>query len=1679
MPAFTAIGAAVVSYLGGAAVLGSFGAIVVGAVVATGAAYITSRIINGNPNKGNNSSAGSQGGRIQVPPATNNKIPVLYGSAYVNGIITDARLISTDQKTNNTMFYCIVLSETCNTVGAAYTLNNVYWNDLRLTSVDSTTNAHKIKDGRKTVDGPGEDFIDTNFVVDGASLVEVRVYAGSSAANKQIFPTQASGNTQAAYDFWGNNDNSWTTDFAMTGLVFAIVKVTYNGEKGFTALPNMTFNVSNSINNPADVWLDYMTGVRYGANIAVSDINTSANTAWKNFCNEDINYTNKDGTTNQATERYTINGLLDTNRSVKENIDIILQNGGAWMSYDVATGLWSPVIKKAITAGDPDTPASYFTASRSGTTLTVTTFPEGRIEAGQNLYNSAGSLIGTIVAQLTPTAGETAGQKGRYTTSTTGTITTTTFYTTAPNLLSFSDDNIISGISISSTRLDDLYNKVEVEFYDQYNKDQKAYYRVDIPAGELNPNEPVNQLRMSLDLCNNSMQADILGQMELRQSRDDLVIEFTSNHYGIQAQAGDIINVYSDLYDWPPKLFRVMRVKEQETEEGGLVAQIQALEYNGDAYTIEPITEFTTEENIGIGVYGASPNLPAPPDVIIAAVDADVAIPNFQLQVTIPSSGGPYDEIELYYTEGWDEMTVSGSIVPGTGSNGAPVGKGLLTITSTPQGHINAGDRIDLGSSDIYVVSQITNNPVSKTYVSGGVPVSVDPATTTSRLITLNNVTGLLIGHTLTGTGIPNGSFILEINPTGSPANTVRIEDAVTAQAAGTYTVTGGLGTYIVDTSTTLSGSALLYDFPEADNYKLLKKITPEGNNPTFVNGAIILDTITNVPANSATYRRWFIKARMGIKKRFGGFSTPGATDYETGRFPYKPNPTAAGRLSDLLDVNITSPTEGNSFYYDATTSKWRNTNIITVDDVNLRVGINDTSPSYALDVTGEINLTGENLYMNQDNTDADVTVHFNGGRRLKWSHTNQRFEFNGDTYISDDLTVDGGNINLNGTAQAGVKPFLTFATQADGTNSMYGIRGMSTVDDPWFVGGASTGDDAGYLEIATGDNSGGSNNGGEIYVRQYNGSGIGGAPWYGGSGTIQNTLTLLDNIGNTTIPNSLLVNDVLFVDHANNRVGVNVLSPNFALDVGGDAYISGDITVAGNTIQSSSASAIQLSGADVEVIGDLTVTGNDIKKSGGTTVVTFSGTNLTTFAGDIVVTGNTIQSSSAAAIQLSGANVEVIGDLTITGNDVYSGGGTLAIQLSGADVTVAGDLTVEGNDIKSSTGATALTFSNTNVTVAGDLTVTGNDIKSSSATALTLNGANVTVAGDLTVSGANINTGVDDVILSIDRTTTGTSGVFRRALILKSASANAPAVGFGTAMSFTGQTSLTNFEDAGYIAVTSTDDTAGSEDFQMSFGLMQNGASYTDKVIIDSAGNLQINGNNIKASTGATAITLSGSNVAIAGDLTVTGNDIKSSTSATALTLSGADVAVAGDLTVTGNNIKSSSATALTLSGANVQVDGDLTVFGDEIKSSSLTTAITLSGIDAAVTGKITAISADLDGGILTMYDTSFGIRNVETKVIYDLAVGNLIQTADFWTTSYRTGKYTISMTKGTDYHSMDIMILHDGTTAYMNVYSEIITNTSLATFSADISSGTVRLRITPTTTGDLDITMERKLFT
>lgn len=811
MPAFTLIGAAVASAIG----LTGLAATVVGGIVASGAAYITSRVINGNPNKGANSAV-NQGGRIQVPPATNNKIPIVYGSAFVNGIITDAHITNKNQR----MIYSLVLSEKVNAcvvneTTCDYSVGDIYWNDLKLQF--ETAKPYQVLKGSKIVDNVASD--DNNFKSkDGKNLVEIRIYAGGSEAVNQIFPVT---DKVAAYTFVNSNDTTdtfWTqANNKMAGLVFAIVKINYDGDKGFTGLPNVTFNLKNTLTNPANVMLDYLKSDRYGANIQESAINIEEGVKWATYCNELVTYTalNQQPATQK---RFEINGILDTSRPVKENMDIILQNGGAWLSYDVADGKWRPIPKKAL----------------SNTEL--------------------------------------------------------------QNCLSFTDSNIISGINLSSTRLDDLYNKFEVEFFDKLNREQRAYARRDLRVSNptlMNPNERDNQLRMSLDLTNNSVQAEVIGGIELRQSRDDLVIQFSSSFYGVQAQAGDVIKVESDIYNWYPKLFRITRVKEQETADGNLIADITALEYNADVYTVEDLSEFTTSGNMGIKPVGSSDNLKPPTKVEVTNKKPNASVPNFTLEVTIPTEGGAYDKIEVYYTEGYDELTVNGNIFRGTGTgvgqNGVPTDRGLATI---------------------------------KTIVDSW-------------------------GQTI----INEGDFF------GSVINGVTSKDAVIEKQLtplGSGEVTGGVGRYQVaftnplsleslpvpsDAITGATIDGLIQDSPAETGFQFLKSVVPDGNRSVFTAGEVVKINVSQLPANTNEYNRWFLKSRLGNKGNFTAFSSNTGIDVtKDSSTNWIPNPVSAGNLRDLGDVNITAPTNGQSLIYSTNEEAW--VNGTALEGINIKQAI-------------------------------------------------------------------------------------------------------------------------------------------------------------------------------------------------------------------------------------------------------------------------------------------------------------------------------------------------------------------------------------------------------------------------------------------------------------------------------------------------------------------------------------------------------------------------------------------------------------------------------------------------------------------------------------------------------------------------------------------------------------------
>lgn len=79
---------------------------------------------------------------------------------------------------------------------------------------------------------------------------------------------------------------------------------------------------------------------------------------------------------------------------------------------------------------------------------------------------------------------------------------------------------------------------------------------------------------------------------------------------------------------------------------------------------------------------------------------------------------------------------------------------------------------------------------------------------------------------------------------------------------------------------------------------------------------------------------------------------------------------------------------------------------------------------------------------------------------------------------------------------------------------------------------------------------------------------------------------------------------------------------------------------------------------------------------------------------------------------------------------------------------------------------------------------------------------------------------------------------------------------------------------------------------------------------------------------------------------------------------------------------------------------------------------------------------------------------------------------------TTYRGGKYLLSIASSTSYQSTEIMMLHDGTNAYITEYATLLSGSTLGTFVANVDSGTVRLFVTPTNSSS-NVKYQRTLLT
>jgi len=173
-------------------------------------------------------------------------------------------------------------------------------------------------------------------------------------------------------------------------------------------------------------------------------------------------------------------------------------------------------------------------------------------------------------------------------------------------------------------------------------------------------------------------------------------------------------------------------------------------------------------------------------------------------------------------------------------------------------------------------------------------------------------------------------------------------------------------------------------------------------------------------------------------------------------------------------------------------------------------------------------------------------------------------------------------------------------------------------------------------------------------------------------------------------------------------------------------------------------------------------------------------------------------------------------------------------------------------------------------------------------------------------------------------------------------------------------------------------------------------------------------------------------------------------------------------NIPIAGNGITGLvSGIAQTFSGNKTYID-NVIILSSTASTSTSTGALVVSGgvgIGGTLNSSVISISSTFD--ILASNLTTSGISL--NQVAHTVSAS-----------SYRTLKYTVQITSGSDYNAQELLLLHDGSSVYMTEYAQILAGSglTLSTFDADINSGNVRLLVSPTnavTTYNLSCTAMR----
>ena len=675
------------------------------------------------------------GNRLQVQPNTANKLPVIYGTAWTGGIITDMSITNDNQ----VLYYVLSICEVTGTNGTpdALTFGTMYYG------------------GKKVLFGSnGYNYNEIGRILDVSSSAITVSYSGSISNGTKITFGNSGSPTQYTVQSTSNNTQydpetgSYYVDSVRIQFTTTISGASVNGTAFFASyydnrssvvglLDESTGVTDTSVNGKINVYF-YNNGSYSPTNSGQSAISVmqDGNLSYKWNASKTMsncafaiirlrysitaNIRGINQTKFQVTNARTKPGdvLLDYLQNTRYGCAIPL----AQIDTDALTAL--------NTYSDQDVSYTPYTG---GTGTTKRYRFNGQIDTSRFCMDNLQDMMNCCDSILK--YNEIVGKWSI--------IINRVEYTVAMDI---NDSNMVSALTITPLDIAASYNYIEVKFPDKTNQDSfntANFDLAEIAPNLLYPNEPVNKISVSLPFVNDDVPAQMIAYRMLKSSREDLQVTAQVNFIGLELEAGDVVTVTNANYGWVAKLFRLTKVTETFNDDGSIVVKMVMTEFNPDVYADASVTQFTPSPNTGISDPTFFGNVPAP---IISSQNPNDSTPFFSV-IPYASDAGIIQYAEIWYSA-YSNPTLQQMYFAGTTavqSSGTPYQPGTqlptVVLSNIPQGNW-------------YIFSRMVNSLATSSYSTASSLIQWRPTT----IQYYNRYLCIAYGTSLSGAGFSQSS---------------------------------------------------------------------------------------------------------------------------------------------------------------------------------------------------------------------------------------------------------------------------------------------------------------------------------------------------------------------------------------------------------------------------------------------------------------------------------------------------------------------------------------------------------------------------------------------------------------------------------------------------------------------------------------------------------------------------------------------------------------------------------------------------------------------------------------------------------------------------------------------------------------------------------------------------------